>query len=599
MGLKDIFSDPSKFKFYGGKGYPTPSSTVGGVGGKLPLLTLNYGNDRPGGGSSSQPFVQQSIPEGQIPFQSTTAGGINNIINNAQINTSAVGQDVERIGKWFTTTPGVIFIGKQNVLSQTNVRTQANNASNPDIIINGGPYTPTNTLAQIAGVNFGSHFFKQGLTPNGFRAPQYNSNETITEVTSVSTNRLILLKDSKITNIPNNNPLNSISPLPTEILRYRGGPDSILGIGFTSINFAPGSRTGINNPLYKSNLDYFYGILNKGSITNLPAEVLEQQKPYKNQPIVGLVDFRTRLRAGVDASSILSESPSYSEGNNKTIETRVNLGDPGKRNKNVISYTAGLGTALDKITAKPLYQSRLVNDIETTDLVKFRIEAIDNKSPGESVFMHFRAFLDTFTDNYNADWSSTQYVGRGEKFYNYNSFDRTINLGWTVAAQSKEELIPMYQKLNFLASNLMPDYNDQGYMRGSLVRITVGGYLYSQPGFLTSLIYDVPQESPWEIGINNIGELDNTVKELPHMIKVTATFTPIHTFVPRKQINQYSGSYGSVSSFGKERYIALSNGSNENYNNTSILPPTPINENQAAIDAINSINVLQSGTSLR
>jgi hypothetical protein len=510
-----------------------------------------------------------------------------------------VGQDVERIGKWFTTTPGVIFIGKQNVLSQTNVRTQANNASNPDIIINGGPYTPTNTLAQIAGVNFGSHFFKQGLTPNGFRAPQYNSNETITEVTSVSTNRLILLKDSKITNIPNNNPLNSISPLPTEILRYRGGPDSILGIGFTSINFAPGSRTGINNPLYKSNLDYFYGILNKGSITNLPAEVLEQQKPYKNQPIVGLVDFRTRLRAGVDASSILSISPSYSEGNNKTIETRVNLGDPGKRNKNVISYTAGLGTALDKITAKPLYQSRLVNDIETNDLVKFRIEAIDNKSPGESVFMHFRAFLDTFTDNYNADWSSTQYVGRGEKFYNYNSFDRTINLGWTVAAQSKEELIPMYQKLNFLASNLMPDYNDQGYMRGSLVRITVGGYLYSQPGFLTSLVYDVPQESTWEIGIDDLGEFDSKVKELPHMIKVTATFTPIHTFVPRKQINQYSGSYGSVSSFGKERYIALSNGSNENYNNTSILPPTPINENQAAIDAINSINVLQSGTSLR
>jgi hypothetical protein len=196
--------------------------------------------------------------------------------------------------------------------------------------------------------------------------------------------------------------------------------------------------------------------------------------------------------------------------------------------------------------------------------------------------MHFRAFLDTFSDNYNADWSSTQYVGRGEKFYNYNSFDRTINLGWTVAAQSKEELIPMYQKLNFLASNLMPDYNKQGYMRGPLVRMTVGGYLYSQPGFLTSLVYDVPQESPWEIGINDEGASDNTVKELPHMMKVTATFTPIHTFVPRKQVNTYGGTgvatgradnegnpiYGDeISSFGPERYIALSTGDNNNYDN--------------------------------
>ena len=31
-------------------------------------------------------------------------------------------------------------------------------------------------------------------------------------------------------------------------------------------------------------------------------------------------------------------------------------------------------------------------------------------------------------------------------------------------------------------------------MRGNLVRLTVGGYLYEQPGFITSLTYDVPQE---------------------------------------------------------------------------------------------------------
>ena len=51
-------------------------------------------------------------------------------------------------------------------------------------------------------------------------------------------------------------------------------------------------------------------------------------------------------------------------------------------------------------------------------------------------------------------------------------------------------------------------------MRGNLVRLTVGGYLYEQPGFITSLTYTVPQESTWEIAINEEGGSDTSVKEL-------------------------------------------------------------------------------------
>jgi hypothetical protein len=131
----------------------------------------------------------------------------------------------------------------------------------------------------------------------------------------------------------------------------------------------------------------------------------------------------------------------------------------------------------------------------------------------------------------------------------------------------------MYQKLNFLASNLMPDYSEDGYMRGSLVRLTVGGYLYSQPGFITSLTYDIPSESPWEIGINDKGGSDNTVKELPHMIKVSGfNFTPIHNFVPRKQINTYGAYDNSVSTFGPERFISLAAGTPKNKNANNYEP---------------------------
>jgi len=173
-------------------------------------------------------------------------------------------------------------------------------------------------------------------------------------------------------------------------------------------------------------------------------------------------------------------------------------------------------------------------------------------------------------DQYTAEWNGFKYMGRGENFYKYNGFARTINLGWTIAAQSKEELIPMYQKLNFLASSLAPDFSDYGYMRGNLATLTVGGYLYEQPGIITSINYSVPQESPWEIAIGESGgmggeDLDPSVKELPHIIKVTGfQFIPIHEFVPGKQKNNY-GENGKINKFGLQRYIAISNSTGNNY----------------------------------
>jgi hypothetical protein len=200
--------------------------------------------------------------------------------------------------------------------------------------------------------------------------------------------------------------------------------------------------------------------------------------------------------------------------------------------------------------------------------------------------MHFRAFIDSFSDSYNASWGSVRYLGRGENFYNYNGFDRTISLSFTVAAQSKPELIPMYKKLNYLASNLAPDYSPFGYMRGPLIQLTVGGYLYEQPGFITALTYDVPNDSPWEIGINdtagdpdspytnglpNLQRLsDSTVKELPHRITVSGfQFTPIHEFVPGKQGLNFDieTNTGFVTSYGPQRYIALATGTGTTLNN--------------------------------
>ncbi len=262
----------------------------------------------------------------------------------------------------------------------------------------------------------------------------------------------------------------------------------------------------------------------------------------------------------------LTEAPSYT--GNKVYESRVNIGGkdgkgPGHfGSKNLSSYASGSGIGpIDKINALTNLGEKVAND-----LVKFRITFIGNTIPSNPEdplklkYLHFRAFLDSMSDSYNATWNNFNYLGRNESFYTYGGYTRTISLGWTVAAQSKQELIPMYKKLNFLASSLTGDYSGDGYMRGNLVKLTVGGYLYEQPGIITSLTYDVPEESPWEIGINTSGSEDSTVKELPHIIRVTGfNFTPIQTFIPQIQ--------NSINS--SRHYISLSDGNNNNYNTGS------------------------------
>ena len=90
---------------------------------------------------------------------------------------------------------------------------------------------------------------------------------------------------------------------------------------------------------------------------------------------------------------------------------------------------------------------------------------------------------------------------------------------------------------------------------------------------MTGINYTVPMESPWEIAINEtsntgITKSDQSVKELPFMIKISGfNFIPIHDFVPNVQKNIFAetnqeGTYtfGDLSQFGPEKYIALSNG---------------------------------------
>ena len=127
------------------------------------------------------------------------------------------------------------------------------------------------------------------------------------------------------------------------------------------------------------------------------------------------------------------------------------------------------------------------------------------------------------------------------------------------------------------------DYSPSGYMEGNIVDLTIGGYFWEQPGFFTSLNVTFPEKATYEIGIpdnvepaerNRGQDIDTSksVKELPHYLEVSATFTPIEKFAARKQQNKFNK--GSLESYGKERFINLSSESgNTSYSDVESFDP--------------------------
>lgn len=281
-----------------------------------------------------------------------------------------------------------------------------------------------------------------------------------------------------------------------------------------------------------------------------------QFQTWNEQDLIGFSSINPNSRTTPDFRNILpsdytktfSGTP-YTQNNN--IETLFNLGSPGQQG-NISDYKKGkiinsTSSPLDKITYSYLYKSDVGKPRfgkEYDDLIPFRIGILNNDSY-KMKYMHFRAFIEDFSDGYQAEWKGIEYMGRAETFYKYNGFKRDMSLSFIIVAQSRQELTPMYDKLNFLASSLAPEYLDvtsTGYMAGNIAYLTLGDYIVEQPGIINSLDFDISQDSPWETARDENGGLiyengvyGEDVRRLPFMITVQMKFTPIHRFRPQKQ----------------------------------------------------------------
>jgi hypothetical protein len=99
--------------------------------GDTQLKSLKFGNDRPNGGSSNQPYIKKDIDE-----DSKNPSLYNDfIIRGGILAPTSAAEDTSRLAKYFVdiqNPSGILFTAKQNLLSRTGPKTEASG------IINGG-----------------------------------------------------------------------------------------------------------------------------------------------------------------------------------------------------------------------------------------------------------------------------------------------------------------------------------------------------------------------------------------------------------------------------------------------------------------------------
>ena len=461
-------------------------------------------------------------------------------------------------------------------------------------------YTPLNTLAQVAATGVGGHIERQGLVPGNimsnligtdtyegikkneknvdfkgnnnpliqFKNKLIKTNEIKTSFSTTGTLLSNILSLFKNPNEPIYLYFGGPGGVTTTIRRYYNSTDSVGQSnlnGFNILSTPEGDKINFNRILYKGasveankiydQPDIFF---NDKNIGNSPNYLNQQQSLIPSLPNSPLL---FNIFTSASGQTVLDNGYIKYNGNSSTYVTTPNNNLITYNNGNTtisfkspdvgwygISREIRIGSGKkDSINLTPLFTTD--NDKPTTDrikidslnynirdLVKFRIEAIQTDTL-QSTWMVFRAYLTDFSDQVTAEWDGNRYIGKGEKFYTYKGHDRTINIGFKVAALSAEEMEPMYQKLNYLMSNMMGDYDNNGIMRGPFSKMTVGNWIDRQPGIITSLAYKISNDSPWEIAMDE-SENGSSINQLilPHVIEVSLSFTPIG--VQTKRINQ-------------------------------------------------------------
>lgn len=313
----------------------------------------------------------------------------------------------------------------------------------------------------------------------------------------------------------------------------------------TGTHFLPSGRghfyTGVDNAASNALYSGIVGGTSRtGRAFNIPTRLLSRASQLgtitdnANGPIVGDV---TDLILNPNSEYVKPTSAVLTvQGNNFKTKGEKNAPIQIQKFNNRESLETGYGFGqvgtVDLINATEIFTSQAQADADPAkDLVPFTFKILKISSQGalEDVsVIKVRPFITSFSDNNTGTWNGTSYVGRGENFYVFQNHSRSLGFSFRLAAFSKEELIPIYEKANLLISTTAPSYSSAGLMRGTVVKLTFGNYLVDTPVIMNSVNVNVETDVPWDTEDGRI---------LPTVLTVSVQATVLHSFTPQTVVS--------------------------------------------------------------
>lgn len=173
--------------------------------------------------------------------------------------------------------------------------------------------------------------------------------------------------------------------------------------------------------------------------------------------------------------------------------------------------------------------------------------------------VYFRPFITNLSEEFSPEWSEQNFFGRADPVATYMSTGRQITLGFKLVAFGPEDVAAIYQKLNWLASMVYPEYDSQLlYKSGPVVRMRVGDVINAigseggrgLPGIIKSLAFDY-NDTIWELQENF---------KVPRNVSVSLTFRVLHDRpIGRGEEGRFGG-IGTIDSSGKYQPPGLGQG---------------------------------------
>ena len=227
----------------------------------------------------------------------------------------------------------------------------------------------------------------------------------------------------------------------------------------------------------------------------------------------------------------------------------------------------------DKMTLAPMLTGEDLSVYDAAGVPGW-VESEDNGMPvyfkdlRDNSYLIFRGYIEGITEAVSPNWSATTYIGRSEATHTYENADRSVNFTLKLIAQTAPELDAIYSKMNRLTSLAYPEYavdkliqtgqkdvmTDEGSLRVPVYKSRMKppmtrmrlGELYGNSnikrkdgilGFIKSLSYEYPDESPWEY---------RKGQRVPKMVNVSIEYQIIHERVPDMSYTDFYGYYPTL-----------------------------------------------------